>query len=70
MRLLAKRLAVVAAQVAEADGRIDAFLAELGGADPAPAANGDDEPGQTEEQRDATILRSIPGVGRIVLARA
>ena len=29
MRLLAKRLAVVAAQVAEADGRIDAFLAEL-----------------------------------------
>ena len=70
MRLLAKRLAVVVEQIAETDGRIDAFLAELGGADPAPAADGDAQPGQIEEQRDATILRTIPGVGRIVLARA
>ena len=70
MRLLARRLAVVVEQIAETDGRIDAFLAELGGADPAPAADGDAQPGQIEEQRDATILRTIPGVGRIVLARA
>ena len=35
VRLLAKRLAVVVEQIAETDGRIDAFLAELGGADPA-----------------------------------
>ena len=70
MRLLAKRLAVVVEQIAETDGRIDAFLAELGGADPAPAADGDAQPGQIEEQRAATILRTIPGVGRIVLARA
>ena len=70
VRLLAKRLAVVVEQIAETDGRIDAFLAELGGADPAPAADGDAQPGQIEEQRDATILRTIPGVGRIVLARA
>ena len=70
MHLLARRLAVVVEQIAETDGRIDAFLAELGGADPAPAADGDAQPGQIEEQRDATILRTIPGVGRIVLARA
>ena len=70
VRLLAKRLAVVVEQIAETDGRIDAFLAELGGADPAPAADGDAQPGQIEEQRDATIPRTIPGVARIVLARA
>ena len=68
MRLLAERLAVVAAQTAEADRRIDAFLAELGAADPAPGADGDAAPGQAGEQRDAAILLSIPGVGRIVLA--
>lgn len=68
MRLLARRLAVVAEQTAEADGRIDAILVRLGSADPAPAADGDARPGQNEEQRDATILRSIPGVGTVVLA--
>ena len=35
-----------------------------------PGADGDRQPGPTEEQRAATILRSIPGVGRVVLARA
>ena len=68
MRLLAKRLAVVVEQVAEADDRIDEILAELGGAAPTPDDDGDPQPGQTEEQRDATILRSMPGVGRVVLA--
>lgn len=64
-RLLARRLALVAGQLAEADARIDALLGELGGADPkcggAPAA--------TEGRpRDATILRSITGIGPCVLA--
>ena len=35
-----------------------------------PAADGDPQPRQAEEQRDATILRSMPGVGRLVLGRA
>ena len=60
MRLLAKRLAVVVEQVAEADDRIDEILAELGGTAPTPDDDGDPQPGQTEEQRDATILRSMP----------
>jgi len=32
------------------------------------AGDGENSPGQATEQRDATILRSLPGVGRIVLA--
>ena len=68
MRLLTKRLAVVVKQLAEAQTRIDAFLAELGGADPATTGSEDPQPGQAKGQRDATILRSIPGVGRYVLA--
>ena len=68
VRLLAKRLKVVNEQIAEAEGRLDAFLDRLGAADPAPAADGDPQPGQPAEQRDATILRTLPGVGRTVLA--
>ena len=68
MRLLTKRLAVVVKQLAETQTRIDAFLAELGGADPATTGSEDPQPGQAKGQLDATILRSIPGVGRYVLA--
>ena len=68
MRLLTKRLAVVVKQLAETQTRIDAFLEELGGADPATTGSEDPQPGQAKGQRDATILRSIPGVGRYVLA--
>jgi transposase len=42
---------------------LDALCAKLGGAE-------ETEPGQPPEQRDVTILRSLPGVGRIVLAEA
>ena len=64
VRLLAKRLAVVNEQIAEAGARIDERLAELGGADPGPCAA--DAP--AGGPRDATVLRSITGVGRMVLA--
>ena len=52
---VAKRLELVNRQIAEADGRLDRLTDRLAGA-------GDDE------QRDVPILRSLPGVGRIVLA--
>ena len=68
VRLLAERLRLVNRQIAEADRRLDAFLEDLGSTDPVPDGDGDPTPGQTEEQRDATILRSLPGVGRVVLA--
>ena len=68
VRLLVERLQVVNKQIAEAEGRLDAFLDQLGNAGPAPAGDGDPQPGQAPEQRDATILRSMPGVGRVVLA--
>lgn len=68
VRRLAKRLAVVVEQLAEADAHIDGFLARLAVDDPVPVPDGDPQPGQHKEQRDATILRSMPGAGRIVVA--
>ena len=66
--LLAKRIAVVNDQIAEANTRLEAFLDRIGSADPEPGAG--EEPGQEEEQRDVAILRSMPGVGTVVAARA
>ena len=68
VRLLAKRLAVLNDQIVEAKTELDAILDRLGGADPQPGP--DAEPGQAEEQRDVAILRSLPGVGTVVGARA
>ena len=56
---VAQRLDLVNRQVAEADARLDRLTDQLAG---------DDAAGQSAEQRDVTILRSLPGVGRIVLA--
>jgi transposase len=61
IRALAVRLKVVNRQIKEAHRQLDALCAKLSGPE-------DPEPGQPEEQRDAAILRSLPGVGRIVLA--
>lgn len=57
----AQRLGLVNRQIREADKRLDRLTEKLAG---------DEETaeGQTHEQRDVTILRSLPGVGRIVLA--
>lgn len=59
--VLAKQLELVNRQIAEAEQRLDRLTDRLAG----PEAG---EPGQKAEQRDVTILRSLPGVGRIVLA--
>jgi transposase len=61
IRTIAVRLKVVNRQIKDAHRQLDALCAKL--ADP-----GEPEPGQHREQRDVTILQSLPGVGRIVLA--
>lgn len=61
IRAVAARLKLVNHQLKDAHHRLDELCAKL-------AEDGDAESGQQEEQRDATILRSLPGVGRIVLA--
>jgi transposase len=61
IRAVAKRLRLVNRQIREAHKRIDALCATIAG-------EGDDASGQKTEQRDVKILRSLPGIGRIVLA--
>jgi transposase len=61
IRALAVRLKVVNRQIKEAHGQLDVLCAKLAGPE-------ETEPGQSQEQRDVTILRSLPGVGRIVIA--
>ena len=58
---VAARLSLVNRQLREAHDRLDHLTRHL-------AASGDFAPGQNVEQRDVTILASLPGVGRIVLA--
>ena len=60
LQAVVARLRLVNRQIAEADAHLDRLTEAL--------AEAGDTPGQTGEQRDATILRSLPGVGRIVLA--
>lgn len=59
IRQLIARLRLVQRQLAEAETRLDALCSALA-EEPAP--------GQPGEQHDVTILRSVPGVGRMVLA--
>ncbi len=61
IKLLIERLTVVNRQLKRAHRELDKRLGEVG----APTEEG---PGQRVEQRDVEILRSLPGVGRIVLA--
>jgi transposase len=58
---LIERIRLLNRQLKEARGRLDQLTECL--AQPAET-----EPGQTREQPDVTILDSLPGVGRIVLA--
>lgn len=62
IRLVRERLQVVHRQIRECNARLDALCDAL--SDPA----GGEEEGWSGEHRDATILRSMPGVGRIVLS--
>jgi transposase len=57
---LAERLNLVNRQIKDVMHRLDVLVDQLAGPEI--------EPGQETERRDAAILRSLPGVGRIVLA--
>lgn len=61
LQSVAKRLQLVNREIASADDRLDRLTARL-------VETGETEPGQTSEQHDVTILRTLPGVGRIVVA--
>lgn len=58
---VAERVRLVNRQLKEVVRRLDALVDQL-------ASPSETEPGQQFEQRDAAILRSLPGVGRVVLA--
>ena len=66
IRLLIERLRLVNRQIKEAHGHLDRLCSLL--AEPAEAGEGEAEPGQPQKQRDAAILHSLPGIGRINLA--
>ena len=57
---LAARLRLINQQIKQADRKLDELCARL-------EASGGTVPGQQCEQRDMAILRSFPGIGRIVL---
>jgi transposase len=61
LETVAKRLELINRQLVETNGQLDRLTEQLVGAQ-------DGTEGQSHEQRDVTILRSLPGVGRIVLA--
>jgi transposase len=60
--VVAARLKLVNQQIKQAHRRLDELTDQLA------ESKQEDAPGQKSEQRDVTILRSLPGVGRIVLA--
>jgi hypothetical protein len=62
IRAVAARLKLVNRQVKQAHRCLDALCGKLAAGEEKTAS------GQEPEQRDVTILRSLPGVGRIVLA--
>jgi len=57
---ISERVKLVNHQLKEATRRLDVLVSKL--------AEQETEPGQLNEQPDAAILRSLPGVGRIVVA--
>src|SRR5208283_5055583 len=65
IRVTAERVRLVNRQIKEADRKLEALCARLEHPGKTP---GESEPGQSSEQRDVTILRSLPGVGRTGLA--
>lgn len=58
---IAERLRLLNRQIKDAHRRLDQLTSEL-------ATDEEEAPGQKREQRDVDILRSLVGVGRIVLA--
>jgi len=66
IRMAIERLRVVNRQLADAEVQLNRLCKKL--AEPVAADDGESVPGQRQEHRDATILDSLPGVGRVVLA--
>jgi transposase len=62
IRALSERVKLVDRQLAQCERRLDMLCEQL------TDVTEDDPTGQEREQRDVEILRSLPGVGRIVLA--
>lgn len=62
IQVLIAQLRVVQTQVRLAEGQLDTIINEL------VVPPSEESPGQLVEQRDAAILRTLPGIGRIVLA--
>jgi transposase len=65
IRLLIQRLTLVGQQIRQAEKRLDQLLEAL--AEPDQTEEDQDQE-QAEVQRDVTILRSLPGVARVVCA--
>jgi len=61
IRTLTVRIRLVNQQLKAAHRKLDELCAQL-------IPSEEDEPGQQCEQRDVVILRSMPGLGRIILA--
>jgi transposase len=66
IRVAVERLRLVNRQLTDAELQLDRLCKRL--AEPAAGDDGENVPGQRQEHRDATILDSLPGVGRTVLA--
>jgi hypothetical protein len=61
VRMLIVRIRLVNQQLKAAHRKLDELCAQL-------IPSEEDEPGQQCEPRDVVILRSMPGLGRIILA--
>jgi transposase len=70
IRTLIDRIRLVDSQLVQAKAQLDRLIGVLAASEPmTETADGDETvPGQVIEQRDAVILNSLPGVGRITLA--
>lgn len=66
IRVVVEQLRLVNRQLAAAGQQLDRLCKELAG--PIGGEDGENVPGQRQEHRDVTILDSLPGVGRTVLA--
>lgn len=66
IRGLIERVRIINSQLSDAQRQLDRFCERL--AEPVADEDGETAPGQRNEQRDAAILDSLPGVGRTILA--
>jgi transposase len=66
VRVAIERLRLVNRQLEEAELQLDRLCKKL--AEPVTGEDGENVPGQRQKHRDVTILDSLPGVGRAVLA--